>query len=168
MGVDSFPCLVLFFTLHVLAATRQLPLTNIFSPHTTILTIIMAFFSASVTGSFPHYLSSKPKVVTLFHIQSGCHLLCNSSWTAWPLTGRKICCPTTSVTNYKPLLCNIPERQRPLIFKGLMHITISWHSKFIRSPLKSLALCFCILLEEKCTTSSFASVLIVIDIFCHH
>ena len=34
------------------------------------------------------------------------------SWTAWPLKMGQIGCSKTSVTNYKFMLCNIPEEQR--------------------------------------------------------
>jgi len=39
---------------------------------------------------------------------------------------------------------------------------------FVPSPLKSLAFGLCTLLKENSIRSSFASFLIVIDIFCHH
>lgn len=65
-------------------------------------------------------------------------------------------------------MCNISERWRPQVFKELKHIITSWQLKVVRSPLKSLAFCFCIWLEESSIRSSFASFLIVTDIFCHH
>lgn len=65
-------------------------------------------------------------------------------------------------------MCNISERWRPQVFKEFMHIITSWHLKVIQSPLKSLAFCLCILLEESSIRFSFASFLIVTDIFCHH
>jgi len=39
-------------------------------------------------------------------------------YTVWPLKMGLTCYPKTSVTNYQPLLCSIPEWQRPQLHCG--------------------------------------------------
>ena len=83
---------------------------------------------------FPISFPPSQWAVTLFHIQASFHLLHNSYWTAWPLKRDQYVVPQ--------------------VFKALIHIIASWHSKFVPSPLKSLAFGFCILLEENSIRST--------------